>query len=136
MKTIDSNIDIQALITAEHLRRMAIIYVRQSSREAIGGDDQVNTQLAFARRHGWAEHLIEVISEDIGKSGSSVENRSGWHRLLKQIRGGEVGAVFVSNVSRLTRQVSEYDYFATLALENGVLLHGNNSFINLVRSRN
>jgi DNA invertase Pin-like site-specific DNA recombinase len=108
------------LITAEHLGRKAIVYVRQSSqiREETGRIDQ----LQLARSYGWTEDLIEVIDEDTGKSGSSVEHRTGWRCMLDQIIAGGVAAIFAASVSRLSRQVIEYEQLRMLASEHGTLL--------------
>jgi DNA invertase Pin-like site-specific DNA recombinase len=133
VKTLNSN---PPLATPKHLGRSAIIYVRQSTRHSIGSDVEINRQIAFARHHGWADHLIGVINEDIGKSGCSGADRSGWQRLLKQIVAGQVGAVFVTHQSRLTRQITELHQFETLASDNGVLLHVDSGFVDLKAGRN
>lgn len=89
----------------DHLRRKAVIYVRQST------PDQVHFNLESQRRQyglnelaallGWRE--VEVIDEDMGRSGSSVANRSGFQRLVTSVCLGEVGAVFSLEASRLAR---------------------------------
>ena len=77
-----------ALIKPEHLRRKALIYVRQSTveqvKENVGSTLFQMNQVQLARAYGWPDHLIEVL-DDLGKSGSSVEGRSGWESMLSQI---------------------------------------------------
>jgi DNA invertase Pin-like site-specific DNA recombinase len=112
------------LITAEHLGRKAIVYVRKSShiREETGRRALHLDQFQLARQYGWTEHLIEVIDEDVGKPGSSVEHRTGWRCMLDQIIAGGVAAIFAASVSRLSRQVIEYEQLRMLASEHGTLL--------------
>jgi DNA invertase Pin-like site-specific DNA recombinase len=114
----------QTLITVTHLSRRAIVYARRSSqlREQTGGRNLQRDQLQLVRRYGWPEHLIEVIDEGIGKTGSSIADRSGYQRMLDQITADSVGAVFAASVSRLTRCVIEYERLRTLASDHGTLL--------------
>jgi DNA invertase Pin-like site-specific DNA recombinase len=117
------------LITADHVSRKAIVYVRRSSqlREETGGRNLQLNQLQLARQYGWPTHLIEMIDEDVGKAGSSIEHRSGYQRMLGQIFAGDVGAIFATSVSRLSRCVIEYERLRILASNHGTLLClGNN----------
>jgi DNA invertase Pin-like site-specific DNA recombinase len=56
--------------------------------------------LERARQLGWAD--VEVIDDDLGRSGSGVA-RSGFERLLAEICEGRVGSVVSIEASRLTR---------------------------------
>jgi DNA invertase Pin-like site-specific DNA recombinase len=97
------------LITPEHLRRKALVYLRQSSLEQVerntGSQAYQRNQVELARNYGWSDDLIEVIEDDLGKSGSSVDRRTGWQRMLDQIGLNVVGCVFAVNISRLGRQL-------------------------------
>ena len=91
-------------ITAEHLGRGAIIYIRQST-----ADQLVHNQESQRRQYGLADRArqlgwtsIEVIDDDLGRSGGGV-NRPGFERLLAAICEGRVGAVFAIEASRLAR---------------------------------
>jgi excisionase family DNA binding protein len=53
-----------------------------------------------ARQLGWCE--VEVIDDDLGRSGSGI-HRPGFERLLAALCQGEVGAVFCIEASRLAR---------------------------------
>ena len=68
------------LITLEHLRRKAVIYIRQSSEEQVrentGSTDFQRSLMVVAQRYGWPESQIEIIDEDLGRSGSSSERRT------------------------------------------------------------
>ena len=93
-------------ITADHLTRLAIVYVRQSTQKQVRENTrstQFQRDLApVARSYGWPESQIEIIDDDLGKSGSSTEGRTGWQRLQQMIEAGQVGAVFGANISRLS----------------------------------
>ncbi len=91
-------------ITADHLARRAVVYIRQST------PDQVQHNLESQRRQyalvdraralGWQE--IDVIDDDLGISGSGTR-RPGFERLLRALCDGQVGAVFSIEASRLAR---------------------------------
>ena len=91
-------------IGSDHLARQAIVYIRQSTA------DQVTNNLESKRRQyalvdhvrqlGWAD--VEVIDDDLGRSGSGVA-RPGFEKLLAGICAGRVGAVVSIEASRLAR---------------------------------
>ena len=114
------------LVTADHLRRKAIIYVRQSTMEQVrhnsGSTDFQKMQAELARQYGWPDHLIHIIDEDLGRSGSSTVARSGWKAMLEEIAANQVGAVFAANISRLSRQLIDFESFRVLAAYHKVLL--------------
>src|SRR5215831_1899090 len=111
------------LITPDHLRRKAIIYLRQSTpeqvRENTGSTDFQRSQADLARAYGWQD--IEVIEEDLGKSGSSTAGRTGWQDMCQQIADKAVGAVFAANTSRLSRKLIDFETLRILASFHGVL---------------
>jgi DNA invertase Pin-like site-specific DNA recombinase len=91
-------------ITAEHLARGAYVYVRQSTADQLmQNQESRRRQYALAdraRQLGWA--TVEVVDEDLGRSGSGI-SRPGFERLLTAICSGSVGAVLAIEVSRLAR---------------------------------
>src|SRR5215207_9614906 len=93
---------VHPLITPEHLRRKAVIYIRQSSIEQVekntGSQSFQRDQEELARQYGWPDHLIEVIDDDLGKSGSSTQRRLGWQRMLNDVAANAVGAIFAANI--------------------------------------
>ena len=121
-----------ALIRPKHLKRQAVIYVRQSSLE-VTQVDIGREQFHWARQYGWPAHLIEVIDEDRAKSGSDP-HRTGWLRLLNQISAGGVGAVFAANISRLTRLMIQYEQLQRLASRHATLLCLGNHVVDPVSS--
>jgi DNA invertase Pin-like site-specific DNA recombinase len=120
------------LITATHLSRKAVIYIRQSSQEQVekntGSQTFQRSQVETARAHGWSKDQIEVIDEDLGKSGSTVDRRTGWQRMLEAIAANEVGVVFAANISRLGRQMLPIEELRLLASYHGTLLCLDNRF--------
>ena len=133
MKTSNLETITHPLITPEHLRRKAVIYVRQRSLE-MTQEDIGREQFLLAQQYGWPAHLIEVIDEDLDKSGSDPV-RTGWLRLLAQIRADGVGAVFAADISRLTRLVTQYAQLQRLASRHGTLLCLGNHVIDPVSSK-
>lgn len=114
------------LITPDHLLRRAVIYVRQSTMEQVrhnvGSTDFQKNQAELARHYGWPDHLIQIVDEDLGRSGSSIVGRSGWKTMLDDIAANRVGAVFAANISRLSRQLLDFETFRVLAAYHRVLL--------------
>ncbi|MGH9433779.1 MAG: recombinase family protein, partial [Terriglobia bacterium] len=99
-------------ITDEHLRRMAIVYVRQSTQQQVlEHRESTARQYALADRAvalGWPAAAVEVIDEDQGRSGSSAEGRSGFQRLLAQVSSDRVGLVLGLEMSRLARSCKDW----------------------------
>jgi excisionase family DNA binding protein len=91
-------------ITSEHLRRQAVVYVRQSTFDQVQNNlESQRRQYALAERAralGWQE--VAVIDDDLGRSGGGV-HRPGFERLLAALCEGNVGAVFCIEASRLAR---------------------------------
>ena len=91
-------------ITPEHLGRGAFVYVRQST-----ADQVLNNHESRRRQYGLVERAqalgwdrVEVIDDDLGRSGSGIA-RPGFERLLAAICEGRVGAVVSIEASRLAR---------------------------------
>jgi DNA invertase Pin-like site-specific DNA recombinase len=121
------------LITREHLRRKAAVYIRQSSEEQVrentGNTDFQRGLKSVAQRYGWPDSQIIPIDEDLGRSGSSTEARMGWQRLQAMVAAGEVGLVIVATISRLSRQFLDFELFRLLAAANNTLLYTDGRFV-------
>jgi DNA invertase Pin-like site-specific DNA recombinase len=95
-----------------HLRRSAIIYVRQSTQAQLERNrESTARQYALverARELGWAPEQILVIDEDLGLSGSGTAARSGFARLAAETALGHVGIVLGLEVSRLVRNNADW----------------------------
>jgi len=91
-------------ITPEHLGRCAVVYVRQSTADQVlNNHESRRRQYALvdrARTLGW--NTVEVIDDDLGRSGSGIA-RPGFEKLLAAICEGRVGGVVSIEASRLAR---------------------------------
>jgi excisionase family DNA binding protein len=91
-------------ITAEHLARSAIVYVRQSTSYQVANNlESQRRQYALVERGrllGWND--VQVIDDDLGRSGSGIA-RPGFEKLLAAICESRVGAVLSIEASRLAR---------------------------------
>ena len=94
-------------IHAQHLERRAFVYVRQSTaKQVFENTESTRRQYALAERArslGWSREAIEVVDDDLGRSGSTTQNRSGFSALTQAVARGEAGAIFAIEVSRLAR---------------------------------
>ncbi len=99
-------------ITARHLERRALIYIRQSTPTQVNANrESTERQYALAneaRALGWHDDLIETVDADQGRSGSFAGERDGFSRLADAVARGRVGAVFGLEVSRLARNPVEW----------------------------
>jgi DNA invertase Pin-like site-specific DNA recombinase len=95
-----------------HLRLQAIVYVRQSTqRQVLENQESTRRQYQLSERAcqlGWPAPQVQVIDDDLGMSGASSHQRSGFQRLVATIGLGEVGMVLVTEVSRLSRRNSDW----------------------------
>ena len=91
-------------ITAEHLERSAIVYVRQSTTYQVTNNVESGRRqyglVERARQLGWSD--VQIIDDDLGRSGSGII-RPGFERLLAAICERRVGAVLSIEASRLAR---------------------------------
>jgi len=98
-------------ITASHLDRTAVIYLRQSTviqvREHGESTARQYGLAGEAARPGWAAARIEVIDCDLGLSGRTATHREGFRELLGRVCAGETGAVFGLEISRLARSSAD-----------------------------
>ena len=106
-------------ITASHLDRVALIYIRQSSMAQVRDNTESTArQYALADeavRLGWPRPQVEVIDADLGLSGRSADHRSGFKDLVGRVCLGEVGAIFGLEVSRLARSSADLSRLLELA---------------------
>jgi DNA invertase Pin-like site-specific DNA recombinase len=102
----------RAKITASHLSRQAIVYLRQSSAAQVENNrestDRQYALAAKARELGWPADRIVVIDEDLGLSGSGFVARSGFARLTAAVALAHVGLVLGLEVSRLARNNADW----------------------------
>jgi len=99
-------------IRSRHRDRLAIVYVRQSTSHQVASNrESADLQYQLRQRAvaiGWADDRVLVIDDDQGISGSSIENRPGFQRLLAEGSLGHVGIVFGREMSRLARSCKDW----------------------------
>ena len=99
-------------VTADHLRRGAYLYVRQSTlRQVMENTTSTDRQYGLRQRAvalGWPTDHVVVIDDDLGRSGASTEGREGFHRLVADVGMGKAGIVLGLEVSRLARNNADW----------------------------
>ena len=109
----------RAKVTASHLARHAVVYLRQSSAAQVEHNrESTERQYALAskaRELGWPAERIVVIDEDLGLSGGGTVTRSGFARLTAEVALARVGLVLGLEVSRLARNNAEWYRLIDLA---------------------
>src|SRR6478672_12286975 len=111
-------------ITPDHLGRIAVVYVRQSTMaQVIGNLESQRRQydLAGAAR-GAGFVSVTVIDDDLGRSGSGTVQRPGFERLVAMVCSGDVGAVYCIEASRLARNGRDWHHLIELCALAGTLV--------------
>jgi DNA invertase Pin-like site-specific DNA recombinase len=100
------------MVTPQHLARKAVIYVRQSTaHQTLTNRESLKLQYALEKRArglGWRADDVEVIDSDLGFTGSEASNREGFKELTARVTLGRVGIVLSSEVTRLSRNCSDW----------------------------
>ncbi len=95
-----------------HLDRQAVVYVRQSSpQQVLENRESTARQYALVDRAvalGWSRERVEVIDEDQGISGKSIEGRIGFQHLLAEVGLDHVGLILGLEMSRLARSCKDW----------------------------
>jgi len=113
-------------VTAEHLRRNAYLYVRQSTlQQVLENTESTRRQYELRRRAvalGWAEERIIVIDSDLARSGAAGQDREGFQRLVGEVGTGRAGIVMGLEVSRLARNSSDWHRLLEICALTGALI--------------
>lgn len=101
-------------IEVNHLDRLAIVYVRQSTLAQLQ-QHQESTRLQYALVHhaatlGWVPERVLVIDDDQGKSGATATGRPGFTRLVTEVSLGHVGLILGIEMSRLARSNRDWHH--------------------------
>ena len=111
-------------IKPEHLQRAAYVYVRQSTsyqvRHHREGQQRQYDLAQRARQLGFTQ--VIVIDQDLGRSGSGLQERPGFGRLLAAVCQGLAGAVLALEASRLARNNRDWHHLVDLCALTGTLL--------------
>jgi DNA invertase Pin-like site-specific DNA recombinase len=100
------------LVDDRHLARRAVIYIRQSSpHQVLTNQESLRLQYDLRRRAldlGWRKEDVEVIDTDLGLSGATAAHREGFKDLIARVTLGQVGIVLSSEVTRLSRNCTDW----------------------------
>lgn len=114
------------LVTPQHLSRKALIYIRQSSpNQLINNQESLKLQYALQQRAlelGWELANIEIIDRDLGITASSAEHREGFKEMIAQVTLGSVGIILSYDVTRLSRNCSDWYPLLDLCDYRGCLI--------------
>jgi len=111
-------------ITPDHLSRIAVVYVRQSTMaQVIGNLESQRRQYDLAGAAKGAGFVsVTVIDDDLGRSGSGSMQRPGFERLVALVCSGDVGAVYCIEASRLARNGRDWHHLIDLCALAGALV--------------
>ena len=116
----------RAKLQDHHLRRQAMVYVRQSHpQQVIDHVESTARQYALVDRAiawGWSANRVIVIDEDQGQSGQSIATRLGFQRLLAEVSLDHVGLILGLELSRLARSNKDWHQLLELCALFGTLL--------------
>ncbi|HYQ92958.1 MAG TPA: recombinase family protein [Candidatus Competibacteraceae bacterium] len=113
-------------ITAEHLARKAIVYIRQSSlkqvRENRGSQFTQRALVERAQSLGWHPDRIEVLDGDLGQSATATAGRDAFKALAADVALDHVGIVLGWDASRLARNNADWYQLLDVAALFGTLI--------------
>ncbi len=113
-------------VTAAHLSRSALLYVRQSSlKQVLHNTESAVRQYDLRGKAvslGWAADQITVIDIDQGHSGASAADREGFQHLVAEVSLGRAGIVLGLECSRLARNSADWHQLLELCGMTGTLI--------------
>lgn len=100
------------LIMPHHLRRKAIVYIRQSTpNQVLTHQESLRLQYAFKDRAinlGWQARDVIIIDSDLGLTATTTDHRNGFKDIIARVTLGEVGIILSFDVGRLARNCSDW----------------------------
>jgi DNA invertase Pin-like site-specific DNA recombinase len=116
----------QSKVTADHLRRDAYLYVRQSSLYQVANNTESSRRQYDLRGRavalGWPADQVIVIDVDQGQSGATAADRAGFQRLVADVSLGKAGIVLGLECSRLARNNADWHRLLELCSLSGTLI--------------
>ena len=113
-------------VTAAHLARSALLYVRQSSlKQVLHNTESAIRQYDLRGKAvalGWAASQVAVIDIDQGQSGASAADREGFQQLVAEVSLGRAGIVLGLECSRLARNSADWHQLLELCGMTGTLI--------------
>ena len=118
--------DTSTKVTADHLRRDAYLYVRQSSLYQVANNtESTRRQYDLSGRAialGWQSEQVIVIDVDQGQSGASAADREGFQRLVADVSLNKAGIVLGLECSRLARNNADWHRLLQLCAFTNTLI--------------
>lgn len=106
-------------VTASHLARAAVVYVRQSTLGQVERNTESTARqyelVTRAEALGWPRAAIRIVDADLGISGSVTGQREGFESLVADVALGQVGIILALEASRLARDNSAWYRLLNLA---------------------
>ena len=113
-------------VTAAHLSRRALLYIRQSSlKQVLHNTESAIRQYDLRGKAialGWDASQITVIDIDQGQSGASAADREGFQQLVAEVSLGRAGIVLGLECSRLARNSADWHQLLELCGMTGTLI--------------
>ena len=104
--------DTSQKVQAEHLKRKAYLYVRQSTlKQVLENKESTLRQYDLKQRAvalGWPQDHIIVVDADQAHSAKSAADRNGFQNLVTEVSMGRAGLVMGLEVSRLARNNADW----------------------------
>ncbi len=115
-----------ALVQSDHLKRRAVVYIRQSTEQQVCHNvESRRLQHAMrekARSLGWDDDRIDVVESDTGRTGRTIAGRTAYKQLLSDIAVGDVGVVVSYESARLSRNCSDWYPLLDVCAASGCLI--------------
>jgi len=113
-------------VHAEHLKRDAYLYVRQSTlHQVVENTESTKRQYALrgqAIALGWPTERVVTIDRDQGHSGATAADREGFQELVTEVSMGRAGIVLGLEVSRLARNSADWHRLLEICALTGTLI--------------
>src|SRR5919198_6357591 len=114
------------LMTPQPLARKAVIDIRQSTpHQVVSHQESLRLQYALherAHQLGWPAAAIDIIDDDLGLTAASAAHRAGFNTLNAQVTLAQVGLILSYDVTRLSRNCSDWYPLLDLCGYKGCLI--------------
>ena len=103
---------ISETVHSDHLGRLAVVYVRQSTpHQTLANRESLKLQYDLqyrAHAAGWDPGHTRVIDSDLGRTGRTAAGRRGFQELVALVNQEQVGIIFAYDVTRLARNCTDW----------------------------
>src|SRR5213594_2608995 len=114
------------LITPQHLARKAVIDIRHSTpHQVVSHQESLRLQYALherAHQLGWPDDASDIIDDDLGLTAATAHHRAGFNTLVAQVTLEQVGLILSYDVTRLSRNCSDWYTLLDLCGYKGCLI--------------